>query len=161
MRTTLSPDSLATINERLRQSNADLSALYPGESGRRQPVHTVYGGAHLFKSDTAVRLGALALRSLEQFAPDADTFARAVGLGPADASQNNSQLAETVYERVNEKLRREPVEDFRIDFEDGYGNRPDAEEDGHAESAAREVAAGAKNGTLPPFVGIRIKPFTE
>ncbi|HEY9284814.1 MAG TPA: hypothetical protein VIP46_15260, partial [Pyrinomonadaceae bacterium] len=62
MRTTLSPDSLAAINERLRQSNAELAALYPGESGRRQPVHTVYGGAHLFKSDTAARLGALAVR---------------------------------------------------------------------------------------------------
>src|SRR6185436_20042639 len=55
----------------------------------------------------------------------------------------------------------EPVEDFRADFEDGYGNRPDAEEDGHAESAAREMAAGTANGTLPPFIGIRIKPFTE
>ncbi|HEX8423948.1 MAG TPA: hypothetical protein VF634_11080, partial [Pyrinomonadaceae bacterium] len=106
-------------------------------------------------------LGSLARRSLEQFAPDAETFARAVGLAGEGASQNGSQLAETVYARVNEKLRREPVEDFRIDFEDGYGNRPDAEEDGHAESAAREVAAASKNGTLPPFVGIRIKPLTE
>ena len=60
-----------------------------------------------------------------------------------------------------EKLRREPVEDFRIDFEDGYGNRPDDEEDGHAAAAAREVAAGIKNGTLSPFIGIRIKPFTQ
>ena len=166
MRTTLPPESLATINERLRQSNADAAALYPGESGRRQPVHTVYGGAHLFKSDTAQRLGALALRSLEQFAPDAATFARAVGLdGSRDdapqAAAARARLAETVYARVVEKLRREPVEDFRIDFEDGYGNRPDAEEDGHAESAAREVAAAAQAGTLSPFVGIRIKPFTE
>jgi citrate lyase beta subunit len=169
MRTTLSPEALSRINERLRQSNSEQAALYPGETGRRQPVHTVYGGAHLFKADTARRLGALALRSLEQFAPDAATFARALGLpgedGPRDdarpAGGNDSRLAETVYTRVVEKLRREPVEDFRIDFEDGYGNRPDAEEDGHAESAAREVAAGAQSGSLPPFVGIRIKPFTE
>jgi hypothetical protein len=34
-------------------------------------------------------------------------------------------LAAPVYSRVIEKLKREPVEDFRIDFEDGYGNRPD------------------------------------
>src|SRR6185503_3357439 len=54
-------------------------------------------------------------------------------------------------------LTREPVEDFRLDFEDGYGNRPDAEEDATAESAAAQMALGAKNGTLPPFVGIRIK----
>jgi citrate lyase beta subunit len=70
-------------------------------------------------------------------------------------------LAHTVYTRVVEKLGREPVEDFRIDFEDGYGNRPDEEEDQHAAAAARETAAGARAGTLPPFVGIRIKPFTE
>ncbi|HEY9422169.1 MAG TPA: phosphoenolpyruvate kinase, partial [Thermoanaerobaculia bacterium] len=57
--------------------------------------------------------------------------------------------------------RREPVEDFRADFEDGYGNRPDAEEDGHAESTAREMAKGMTDGTLPAFVGIRIKPFNE
>jgi citrate lyase beta subunit len=118
-------------------------------SHRRQPIHTVYGGAHLFKADTAARLGATALRALDEYAPDAATLAWVLGIAPA--------AAERVYARVQEKLRREAVEDFRLDFEDGYGNRPDSEEDGHAESAAVEVAAGAKNGTLPPFVGIRIK----
>ncbi len=58
-----------------------------------------------------------------------------------------------------EKLGREPVEDFRLDFEDGYGNRPDAEEDGHAESSAIEVARGMAAGQLPPHIGIRIKPL--
>jgi citrate lyase beta subunit len=62
---------------------------------------------------------------------------------------------------VVEKLRREPVEDFRIDFEDGYGNRPDSEEDGHAVAAADEVARGMEAGSLPPFLGIRIKPLSE
>ena len=70
-------------------------------------------------------------------------------------------LAYSIYTRVSEKLRREPVEDFRIDFEDGYGNRPDEEEDGHAASAAAEVALGMENSTLPPFIGIRIKTFSE
>jgi citrate lyase beta subunit len=118
-------------------------------AGRRQPIHTVYGGAHLFKADTAAKLGATALRVMGEHAPDAAALAAAVEMAPA--------LAERVYARVKEKLTREPVEDFRLDFEDGYGNRPDAEEDGHAQSAAAEVAAGAKNGTLPPFIGIRIK----
>ena len=63
--------------------------------------------------------------------------------------------------RVVDKLEREPVEDYRLDFEDGYGTRPDAEEDGHAASAAREVAAGMTAGTLPPFIGIRIKPMSR
>src|SRR4030095_320031 len=62
---------------------------------------------------------------------------------------------------VEEKSRAEPVEDFRIDFEDGYGNRRDEEEDGHAIGAAKQVAAGMVAGTLPPFLGIRIKPLTQ
>jgi citrate lyase beta subunit len=165
MKTSLTTETARDILARLQQANADFARVYPGETGRRQPVHTVYGGAHLFKSDTPRRLGSLALRALEQFAPDADAFfARALGLTGAQGSpgdEHPAALAHTIYERVREKLGREPVEDFRIDFEDGYGNRPDAEEDAHAAAAAREVARGFGNGTLSPFIGIRIKPFTE
>ena len=141
------------ITRGLHSSLAAFASRYPGESARRQPVHTVYGGAHLFKSDTAPRLGTLAMRSFETYAPDAQTFAQALELP--------GKLADTIYERVREKLAREAVEDFRIDFEDGYGTRPDAEEDGHAVSAAREVVKGLDAGTLPPFIGIRIKTFSE
>lgn len=148
-------NAICEIIEPLRQANEQFAKHYPGETGRRQPVHTVYGGAHLFKSDSAQRLGSLARRSLEQFAPDAATFAKAIGL------TGDPQLHATIYQRVTEKLQREPVEDFRIDFEDGYGNRPDDEEDGHAASAAAQVVEGYKNRTLPPFIGIRIKPFNE
>src|SRR5712691_3218912 len=185
MKTSLSFESTKDLAARLQQANNDFARHYPGESGRRQPVHTVYGGAHLFKSDSASRLGALARRSLDQFAPDFLSFAKAIGLPGADhlpesleeddglaasLATNPDQmrrenkaawLAHSIYNRVSEKLRREPVEDFRIDFEDGYGNRPDEEEDGHAASAAIEVAEGLGNDTLPPFIGIRIKPFTE
>jgi citrate lyase beta subunit len=115
----------------------------------RQPIHTVYGGAHLFKAETARKLGATALRALDEHAADARSLARVLGVP--------DRFADRVYTRVREKLQREPVEDFRLDFEDGYGNRTDTEEDGHAESGAAEVAAGARAGTLPPFIGIRIK----
>ena len=125
---------------------------HPGDPASRQPVHTVYGGADLFRADTARRLGDLALRSLEAYAPDAARFADAIGL--------DAGIAEAVYERVIAKLETEPVEDFRIDFEDGFGNRPDPEEDAAAETAGREVARGLAEGTSPPFVGIRVKPFT-
>lgn len=117
----------------------------------RQPVHVVYGGAHLFRADTARKLGDVALRTFDEHATDADAFANALGI-PA-------QLAQTIHERVRAKLQREPVEDFRIDFEDGYGHRSDDEEDGHAESAAAQVAEGFRNDTLPPYIGIRIKPL--
>ena len=153
MTTTLSHESMQEITDGLKTSLAAFASRYPGESGRRQPVHTVYGGAHLFKSDTAPRLGALALRSFETYAPDARKFAEILELP--------DKLSETIYERVLEKLTREPVEDFRIDFEDGYGTRPDAEEDAHAVSAAEEAVKGLDAGTLPPFLGIRIKTFSE
>ena len=153
MTTLLSLETIQSITERLRPSLASFAKRFPGETPRRQPVHTVYGGAHLFKADTAVRLGQLAIRSFESFAPNAATFGSALDL--------RHELREIIYERVREKLEREAVEDFRIDFEDGYGTRPDAEEDGHTVSAAEEVARGMADGTLPPFIGIRIKTFSE
>jgi citrate lyase beta subunit len=185
MKTSLSAEQTREISNRLHEANNAFTKRYPGEMGRRQPVHTVYGGAHLFKSDSAQRLGSLARRSLEQFAPDFLVFAKAIGLpgaetlpetldtssaqiarlysNPNEAQRENKPLwmAHTIYKRVLDKLQREPVEDFRIDFEDGYGNRPDEEEDGHAASAATEVVAGMTNNTLSPFIGIRIKTLTE
>jgi len=153
VRTSLPEKKLNKALDRVQKAQLRVLSLYPGDSGARQPVHTVYGGAHLFSSETARKLGELALRSLETYAPDPATFAEAIGI--------DGSLAPKVYERVREKLRREPVEDFRIDFEDGYGNRPDEEEDGHAAAAAQQVAAGFAGGTLPPFIGIRIKPLTR
>ncbi|MGH7726079.1 MAG: DUF6986 family protein [Candidatus Eiseniibacteriota bacterium] len=153
MRTTLTQAQLEATLGALARANQAVMAGLPGDDGERQAVHTVYGGAHLFRADTAARLGTTALRSLDEYAPDPASFAHVLDL-PAP-------LARPVYERVREKLGREPVEDFRIDFEDGYGNRPDAEEDGHAESAARELARAWNEGSAPAFTGIRIKPFSD
>jgi citrate lyase beta subunit len=184
MKRTLTPESIRGATTRLEKAREAFAQRYPGPTGRRQPVHTVYGGAHLFKSGTAQRLGQLAIRSLDEFAPNFSVFAKAIGLPGAETLPDTAELAaleealsadaegfrkrnrpawlaHTIYRRVREKLAREPVEDFRIDFEDGYGNRPDAEEDAHAASAASEVAAAASHAVLPPFIGIRIKPFTE
>ncbi len=174
---TLSPESLREITARLVSAHEAFQRRYPGATGERQPVHTVYGGAHLFRADTARRLGQTALRSLDEFAPDFSAFAKAISLPGADLLPDSPEAAAkmkeiieadpegsrkenrsawfayTVYQRVRQKLQREPVEDFRIDFEDGYGNRPDDEEDGHAASAAREVAAGLKAGELAAVLG--------
>lgn len=142
----------------LRKVNAVVARAYPGESGDRQPVHTVYGGAHLFRADSAPKLGVLAMAALDEYAPDAPTLDRVLGF---DTSEAGPGFAEKIRARVADKLRREPVEDLRIDFEDGYGNRQDEEEDGHAQSAAKQVAMGLDAGTLPPFIGIRIKPLSN
>lgn len=149
--TTLKEESLRALTAQLRTASERVTRHYPGETGTRQPVHTVYGGAHLFKSDTTRKLGELALKFLAQYAPGPSAFAEAIGIDPG--------IAATVFARVQEKLRREAVEDFRIDFEDGYGIRPDAEEDGHAAQAAQQCAKGRDEGTLSPFIGIRIKSF--
>jgi citrate lyase beta subunit len=148
----------AFSEETFRKFSATLAA--PSNAGAdlrcraaqaRQPVHTVYGGAHLFREDTAQKLGAAALNAMRDYAPDPAQFAAAVGVP--------EELAPKIHSLVQEKLEREPVEDFRLDFEDGYGRRADAEEDGHAQSAAREVARGMAAGKLPPYIGMRIKPL--
>ena len=155
--TSLAP---ARLLASLEKANRAFGESHPGESGARQPVHTVYGGAHLFRSDTAPKLGALARRALEEYAPTPAAFAEALSLAVPDG-QTSAAYSQTVYARVRSKLEGEAVEDFRIDFEDGYGHRPDAEEDGHAQGAAREVARGLRESTLPPFIGIRIKPLSS
>jgi citrate lyase beta subunit len=185
LKRSLVPESIQEIVAPLRQAHKSFDSLYPGPRGDRQPVHTVYGGAHLFHADIARHLGEKAIRALDEYAPDFVSLAKILGLSGAEelngtppslAELTNSitsspeaarrsnppaWFAFTLFQRVREKLYREPVEDFRIDFEDGFGNRPDDEEDRHAAGTAGEVAAGMQAGTLPPFLGIRIKPFTE
>lgn len=183
MNTTLTAAQRAAIFQQLNVANQAFTDIYPGDSDARQPIHTVYGGAQLFKADTTQKMGAVALRALETYAPTFIDFGQALhlpgyeDLPTAEAEKatlqrtladdpielgtqkTGVQLAYTVYQRVQEKLAREPIEDFRIDFEDGYGNRPDAEEDAEAARTAQAVAQGLAAGTLPPFLGIRIKPF--
>lgn len=149
----MSSNEIKAHLDALGAANRAFARHYPGDSPLRQPVHTVYGGAQLYRADTTVRLGELARASMAAYAPDPLELARGVGFSP--------ELASTVFERVTDKLAREPVEDFRIDFEDGFGARPDDEEDAVARQAASEVARGMKEGTLPPFIGIRIKSFNE
>jgi citrate lyase beta subunit len=145
---------LAEATAALREANLSFARGHTGEGPSRQPVHTVYGGAQLFAADSVPKLGALALRSMDRYANDAAELGRALGISDHPALV-------TIDQRVRSKLAREPIEDFRIDFEDGYGYRPDAEEDRHAGMVATEVTLGKRNGTLSPFIGIRIKPLNE
>jgi len=140
----------------LAKANKQLARHYPGDPIGRQPVHTFIAGGDTFTSDAVERAGQQALETLNTYAPTAPALAKIIGL-PA----NYPGFAETVRTRVVEKLTREPIEDYRLDFEDGYGTRSDREEDAHAASAAREVAAAMTAGTLPSFIGIRIKPLSR
>ncbi len=170
-------EKAVSILAELEKANAMLANRFPGERTERQPVHTVYGGAHLFKSGTIEKLGQLALKSMAAHAPSFQEFAEVLELpgyeslaasrkeveelakGAGAAPQECLPLA--VYSRVIEKLKREPIEDFRIDFEDGYGYRSEGEEDADAERCAAETAEAMKLQKLPPFFGIRIKPFSQ
>lgn len=138
--------------ERLGRVATEMAAAFPGEKPVRQPVHTVYGGAQLFKPDTVTRLGSLALESLKTWLAEPSDLAGATGMRPS--------LAGAVHPLVVEKLEREAVEDFRIDFEDGYGNRLDDEEDRHARFTASAVAEAMESGSLSPFIGIRVKSLS-
>jgi citrate lyase beta subunit len=154
MTTSLDLTMLVDASAALREANLAFSAAHPGEGPGRQPVHTVYGGAQLFAADSVPKLGAIALRAMNAYAPDSTALGNALGISDHPA------LA-TIDRRVRDKLAHEPIEDFRIDFEDGYGNRPDEEEDHHAQIVARELGKGMHEGTLSPFIGIRIKPLNE
>jgi citrate lyase beta subunit len=153
--TTLDAHGLDRTLADLRAAHGRFAQDFPGDPTERQPVHVVYGGAQLFRADSARKLGALAAKALDEYAPDAATLASALGLTIPESA------AADLRARVAGKLAQEPVEDFRIDFEDGYGHRPDAEEDAHGVSAAAEVAEAFRRGTLPPFIGLRVKPLSE
>ncbi|MEV7976596.1 aldolase/citrate lyase family protein [Streptomyces sp. NPDC086519] len=137
------------ISASLAPVDAELERRYPGDPGTRQPVHTVYVPGDAFTAGTIRSWGDQALAALDEHAPDAAAFAAVLGLPDS--------LAGPVHSRVRAKLEREPVEDLRVDFEDGYGPRPDAEEDETAARAARLIAEAYAEGTAAPYMGIRMK----
>lgn len=151
--TTLTDAVRADVGASLTATDAELARRYPGDPGTRHPVHTVYVPADAFTARTVRDWGDQALATLDRHAPDAAALAAVLGL-PAGPPTG---LAAEVYDRVRAKLEREPVEDLRIDFEDGYGPRPDAEEDAAAVAAARIVSAAVGDGSAPPYLGIRMK----
>ncbi|MET1155224.1 aldolase [Arthrobacter sp.] len=144
----LGADTIARIDAELAASDELLATAYPGEGAGRQPVHTVYVPADSFTTDLAARWGAEALATVKEHG-SLEQLAATLGLGQP------AQLAEL----VRRKLESEPIEDLRLDFEDGYGNRPEDEEDAAAESVGRLVAEAVAAGTAPPFIGIRFKCF--
>ena len=151
MKLTLS--SLDDLSARIEEARAEHDRGHPGDPAERQPVHTVYVPADRFTATTATDLGAEALRLLDAHAPDGASMNAAFGI---DAS-----LGEAVRERVAAKLAREPVEDLRIDFEDGYGTRDDEEEDAHVAAAVEAVAQAYEARRLPYYWGLRVKSFAD
>ena len=133
----LDDDAYAELDRRLGPVDEALARRYPGEACARQPVHTVYVPADRFAADLVRRWGEQALAAVIEHPP--------------------FPFAAEITALVLAKLAREPIEDLRIDFEDGYGTRDDDEEDAAARSAGRALAAALKVGAAPPFSGVRCK----
>ncbi len=129
------------VDDLLRTSDAELLARYPGDRPGRQAVHTVYVSGDLFHADLASAWGRSAQRAIDDHR---ELFATVAG-------------APQIVDLVHGTLRSEPIEDLRIDFEDGYGDRGDAEEDADVQAAAAALAGAAQAGTAPPYRGIRFK----
>ena len=136
------------IDRQLADTDRLLELHYPGDDGSRQPIHTVYVPADGFTPSLPGEWGAEATATAEAHG-GLEHLCILLGQAPG--------LAAAVARRVAAKLADEPVEDLRLDFEDGYGNRGDDAEDADAVAAARRVAEAVAVGTAPPFIGIRIK----
>ena len=143
---------LVGIDLRLADADRLLASRYPGDAGDRQPLHTVYVPADHVDLGTPARWGAEALDLLDAAVPDAASAARVTGLGGID---------EDVHRRVRAKLVAQPVEDLRVDFEDGYGARPGAEEDAAAVAAGATLAGLLTAPAGPSFAGIRFKSLEQ
>lgn len=144
---------LADIDRRLSAADAQLVGRYPGDDGRRQPVHTVYIPGNRYSATMPADWGAAALAAGKD-AGGLDAVAALVG-----ASTGTDCEPETLAVLVENKLATEPIEDLRIDFEDGYGTFEDATEDADVAQAVAALRIALDAGTSTPFVGTRFKCF--
>ncbi|MEO6827330.1 MAG: aldolase [Microbacteriaceae bacterium] len=140
----------AHIDEQLASTDRLLAKNYPGDDGSRQPVHTVYVPADRFVPDLSSQWGQQALDAVSAFG-GLERLCQSLGLSP--------ELTAQLVAPVRAKLEIQPIEDLRLDFEDGYGDRGDEVEDAAAIVAAQTVATAVAAGTAPPFIGIRFKCF--
>ncbi|KAB1656750.1 aldolase [Pseudoclavibacter chungangensis] len=147
---TLDEADYAHADAALAATDRLLDEQYPGDAGTRQPIHTVYVPADRYRPGLAGEWGAQARAALDA-AGGVERLVADLGVAEADRA--------VVAERVLEKLAREPIEDLRIDVEDGFGDRGDEAEDAAVVAAADALAADHAAGTAPPFTGIRFKCF--
>ncbi|MGC4963327.1 DUF6986 family protein [Gordonia sp. DT101] len=133
----------ARLEEILRPVDDDLAARYPGDRPTGQPAHTVYVSAADTDFDTPASWGERAGEIAEA--------ARDVVIELASGDVVVADLA-------RKRLQDNPVEDLRIDLEDGYGWRDDAVEDADARRAGAILAGWTQmRPHAPRSAGIRAK----
>jgi citrate lyase beta subunit len=144
---------LADVHRSLSAADAQLVSRYPGDDGRRQPVHTVYVPGNRYSATMPADWGTVALAAAKN-AGGLDTVAALVG-----RVDEKDCAPETLATLVENKLTTEPIEDLRIDFEDGYGTFDDETEDADVAAAVTALRSALDAGTSTPFVGTRFKCF--
>ncbi len=151
------PTGVESLNKlldfRLSDDDDRWAAAYPGDAVSRQPVHTCYVPADLVAADTPQQWGEAALALVDEHGP---TPAAMAGVLWPSLGATVTEMSE-VLPRVRLALATLPVEDLRIDLEDGYGLRPDAEEDAAALAAGRILGGWAGRTGAPLVSGVRIK----
>lgn len=171
----------ADTDASLAAADADLARLFPGPPAGRQPVHTLYLPADRVGADVVAETGAAALAVFDEHLPDPGALQRVFRAGLVSDDSPRDLLdpadAPAIHALVRAKLEREPVEDLRIDFEDGFTQQGvpagmrDSDEDAHVDRVLAElitarpagsVAGGAMSSSsspppasLPPFWGVR------
>jgi citrate lyase beta subunit len=139
---------LAALDQLLEHADALVAHTPPAVTGTRRPVHTVYVPAGAAEPELAADWGRRA----------AALLAGPAGDGLAEACEVDPDAAAALLPMVAAKLEQEPIEDLRLDFEDGYPPVDDPAEDADATRAGELLAAFAtgKAPAAPPFFGIRI-----
>lgn len=126
-----------------------------------KPLHTLYGGAHLFRRDSLSKIQKIMQRYRDTYLKSPESIAILLTtIEDMEPGSIDPELFETLFSLLRNKIETMPIEDYRIDFEDGYGYHSDSDEDATAISSAQEAALAFTGNAIPPFFGFRIKSFS-
>ncbi|MBJ7471389.1 MAG: hypothetical protein JHD16_08795 [Solirubrobacteraceae bacterium] len=143
----LSAGAIQALDDALRPLDDWAAARWPGGAGLGQPIHTVYVPADQAAPGLCSDWGRRARAALDEFGATAQELASAVGLPAAEVQD--------AWPLLLRALEEQPIQDLRVDLEDGYGPHSDADEDAHADAAAQTLLAEAADPAGPRRCGIR------
>jgi hypothetical protein len=140
--------TIAEVDRLLDIADARFEKRFSIAVRRGQPLHTVYVGGDRIYQGLIADWGAQAKALVLEHGGYAE-LARRVDVPDRDV--------DAVASSVERALNECPIRDLRVDFEDGYGNRTDSDEDDDTRRAARTIAAELRDPRAPKSVGIRVK----
>ncbi len=117
----------------------------PSKSPR--PFHVLYGGAQRFKAGTFAKMRGMALDFLLRHENAGFLF------------ETDSEVAKPTLARARKKLSQQAIEDFRVDFEDGFGAIDAQTTKQEATRVGAVLAAECSARLVSPWIGLRIPPI--